>query len=152
MNAGWYADPTGTNAQRYWDGVAWTNHVSGPQGQSVDAGISTQTPGPAAPSAAFAPPSPPSPNFAPQAQSGQLVVAPKNPAVSLLISFFIPGLGSMINGDTATGVVILIGWLVSWVLTFVLIGFFTGAAFWIWGMIDAYKGAQRWNLQHGVVS
>ncbi len=26
--AGWYADPYGQAQQRYWDGNAWTEHVS----------------------------------------------------------------------------------------------------------------------------
>ncbi|MFM7225433.1 MAG: DUF2510 domain-containing protein [Actinomycetota bacterium] len=26
--AGWYADPAGEHASRYWDGTAWTDHVS----------------------------------------------------------------------------------------------------------------------------
>ena len=55
-------------------------------------------------------------------QQGQMMVAPKNPAVSLLASFFLPGLGSMINGEVGKGVGILIGYLVSFVLLFVFIG------------------------------
>jgi hypothetical protein len=26
--AGWYADPSGRFELRYWDGTAWTEHVS----------------------------------------------------------------------------------------------------------------------------
>ena len=26
--AGWYPDPTGEHALRYWDGAAWTDHVA----------------------------------------------------------------------------------------------------------------------------
>jgi uncharacterized protein YxjI len=33
--AGWYPDPSGQFAQRYWDGAAWTDHVVGPQGQTT---------------------------------------------------------------------------------------------------------------------
>ena len=28
--AGWYADPDTPGGQRYWDGIAWTEHVVGP--------------------------------------------------------------------------------------------------------------------------
>ena len=79
-------------------------------------------------------------------------VAPKNPAVSLLISFFIPGVGSMVNGDVGKGILILLGYLISFPLVFILIGFLGIFGFWIWGMVDAYKGAQKWNLRHGIIS
>ena len=81
-----------------------------------------------------------------------VVVAPKNPAISLLISFFIPGVGSMVNGDTQTGVIILVIWIVGIVTSFFLIGFALILGAWIWGMIDAYQGAQRWNARYGIRS
>lgn len=34
--AGWYPDPSGRFAQRYWDGAAWTEKVSGPNGLGTD--------------------------------------------------------------------------------------------------------------------
>jgi TM2 domain-containing membrane protein YozV len=154
VNAGWYTDPMGSHAQRYWDGSNWTNHLNGAAGPSVDGGVPSQTQSPIPLPLSMAPAPPPSVYGAnaPYVQPGQLAVAPKNPAISLLISFFLPGVGSLVNGDTAIGLVILIGWLVSWVLTLVFIGFLTATAFWIWGMIDAYKGAQRWNLRRGIMS
>jgi hypothetical protein len=33
-----------------------------------------------------------------------------------------------------------------------LIGFILVIGAWIWGMIDAYQGAQRWNARHGIIS
>lgn len=83
---------------------------------------------------------------------GYQAVAPKNPAISLLISFFIPGVGSMVNGDVGKGVGILIGYVISIALTLILIGFIGMFGFWVWGMVDAYQGAQKWNLRHGIVS
>ena len=79
-------------------------------------------------------------------------VAAKNPAVALLVSFFIPGVGSMMNGEVGKGVGILAGYVVSLFLTVVLIGIVGVIGFWIWGMVDAYQGAQKWNAQHGIVS
>ncbi|QWZ06779.1 hypothetical protein KRR39_14695 [Nocardioides panacis] len=79
-------------------------------------------------------------------------VAPKSPGLSLLASFFLPGLGSMINGEAGKGVAILLCWIVSWVLTIVLIGFLGLLGFWIWGMVDGYQGARKWNLAHGIIS
>jgi len=86
------------------------------------------------------------------AQPGVLAVAPKNPAVSLIISFFIPGVGSMVNGDAGTGVAILILWLLGVFGSFFLIGLPLALGAWIWGMVDAYQGAQRWNRAHGILS
>jgi hypothetical protein len=34
--AGWYSDPTGQADQRYWDGNAWTDHVSRAGVQGTD--------------------------------------------------------------------------------------------------------------------
>ena len=80
------------------------------------------------------------------------MVAPKSPGLALLASFFIPGLGQLINGEAAKGVLMFFGYVFSFALMFVLIGFLTAPAIWIWGMVDAYTGAQRWNLQRGIVS
>jgi TM2 domain-containing membrane protein YozV len=85
-------------------------------------------------------------------QPGMMVVAPKNPAVSLIVSFFLPGVGSMINGDVGTGVAILVLYIVGWATTIFLVGFLLLIGAWIWGMVDAYQGAQRWNARHGIIS
>jgi len=79
-------------------------------------------------------------------------VAPKNPGIALLASFFIPGLGTMMNGQAGKGVGILIGYIVSWFLTIILIGFVGLFGFWVWGMVDAYQGAKSWNARHGIIS
>jgi hypothetical protein len=31
---GWYVDPAGAGARRWWNGVAWTEHVDAPHGPS----------------------------------------------------------------------------------------------------------------------
>jgi hypothetical protein len=79
-------------------------------------------------------------------------VAPKYPGLCVLISFFVPGVGSMVAGNTTVGVIILLGYLVSVVLTVILIGLVGMRGLWIWGMVDAYTAAQRWNMQHGIIS
>lgn len=79
-------------------------------------------------------------------------VAPKSPALALLVSFFIPGVGSMMNGEVGKGVGILIGFIVSLFLTVIVVGFFGMLGFWVWGMVDAHQGARSWNLRHGIVS
>ena len=88
----------------------------------------------------------------PAGQPGAMTVAPKNPAISLIVSFFIPGVGSMINGDTGTGVAILVLFVVGVFGSFFLIGLPLAIGAWIWGLVDAYRGAQRWNARHGILS
>lgn len=80
----------------------------------------------------------------------------KEPAISLLVSFFVPGVGSMMNGDTNTGVGILVGYLAGLVLMiclgWILVGFIglpISLGFWAWGMVDAYQGAVRYNQRNG---
>jgi TM2 domain-containing membrane protein YozV len=79
-------------------------------------------------------------------------VAPKSPGLSLLASFFFPGLGSIINGDVARGIGIMIGYFISWLLVIVVVGLLGVFGFWVWGMVDAYAGARAWNARHGIVS
>jgi len=142
---GWYPE---NGMQRYWDGRAWTDHVAPAhapptyrQPQNTLAHIYAPTPQRV--------------TGLVQGTSGMMPamqVAPKNPALALIASFFIPGLGTMINGQGGKGAMILVGYVVSWLLTFVLIGIPGLIGFWVWGMVDAYQGAQKWNARHGILS
>lgn len=82
----------------------------------------------------------------------RMTVAPKNPAVSVLLSVFIPGLGSMVNGNAGVGAAILMVNIIGWILAIVLIGIPLALGSWIWGLVDAYQSAQRWNRAHGIIS
>jgi TM2 domain-containing membrane protein YozV len=88
--------------------------------------------------------------------AGGYAVAPKNAAVSLIVSFFLPGVGSMINGDVGIGITILLLWLLAIFLDITFFGLIVGVplglGMFIWGLIDAYQGAQRWNRRHGIIS
>lgn len=130
---GWY--PVG-GVQRYWDGRAWTAH-SAPLAPPQDVRPYAASPGLV----------PTTYGMVPATQ-----VAPKNPALALLASFFIPGLGTMLNGEGGKGAGILIGYLVCIPLSFVLIGIPGMLGFWVWGMVDGYQGAQRWNARYGILS
>lgn len=79
-------------------------------------------------------------------------VAPKSPAVSVLLSVFIPGLGSMVNGNVGVGVAILMLNILGWILALALIGIPLAIGTWIWGLADAHQSAQRWNREHGIIS
>jgi TM2 domain-containing membrane protein YozV len=79
-------------------------------------------------------------------------VAPKNPGLALLASFFIPGLGSLINGKVGLGIAIFICYVIALATMLVVIGFVLVPAVWVWGMCDAYTGAKNWNRRHGILS
>jgi TM2 domain-containing membrane protein YozV len=123
-----------------WNGAAWVPNPS------------------AAPLMPIPYAAPASAQYAPVAYptGGGYVVAPKNPAVSLIVSLFLPGVGSMINGDVGIGITILVLWLLAFFLDFTIFGLIVGIplglAMFIWGLIDAYQGAQRWNRRHGIIS
>ena len=78
----------------------------------------------------------------------------KDPAISLILSLFIPGVGSMVNGDVGIGVLILVLYFVigAPLICFFGLGVLVMLPVWVWGMIDAYTGAQRWNARHGIIS
>jgi TM2 domain-containing membrane protein YozV len=102
-----------------------------------------------------APQSPPAaqpaqPSF--QQPAPQATVAPKSPGLALLASFFFPGLGTLMNGEAGKGIGIFAGYFVSWILAFLLIGIPFLIGFWVWGMVDAYIGATKWNARHGIIS
>ncbi len=77
---------------------------------------------------------------------------PRKPWLGALISFFIPGLGSIVNGSVGMGILILVIWIVGLATTFVLVGFFIILVAWIWGLADGVMSAERWNRRHGVSS
>lgn len=76
--------------------------------------------------------------------------ARKDPALMLVASLLVPGLGTMLNGQVGKGIGILGGYFVGLVLSVVLIGLPIMFGFWIWGMIDAYRGAKDHNARHGL--
>ncbi|AVZ41316.1 hypothetical protein CT688_14820 [Dietzia sp. JS16-p6b] len=73
----------------------------------------------------------------------------KEPALSLVLSFFLPGLGTIINGQAGKGIGIMAGYFLGILLSVVLIGIPIMLGFWVWGMVDAYSGAKQHNLENG---
>jgi hypothetical protein len=57
-----------------------------------------------------------------------------------------------VNDNASTGVTILILNIIGWMLAIILIGIPLAIGTWIWGLVDAYKSAQRWNRAHGIIS
>jgi TM2 domain-containing membrane protein YozV len=77
----------------------------------------------------------------PMGPTGVATPAAKNPAVAVLLSFFIPGVGQFYNGDNQKGALMLGGFILSAILTMVMIGFIGMLGIWIWSMLDAYQVA-----------
>ncbi|MGL4174583.1 MAG: DUF2510 domain-containing protein [Dermatophilaceae bacterium] len=135
---GWYPQEDGR--ERYWTGERWSEHFRESASMEVTAGraLARSSQAPAAPT--------------PMPYGHVAVVAPKNAGLAVVASFFVPGLGQLVNGEAAKGVLIFIAYLTSFARMFVLIGFLTAPAVWIWGMVDAHSSARAWNLRHGILS
>lgn len=73
----------------------------------------------------------------------------KEPALSLVLSFFLPGLGTIVNGQVGKGLGIMGGYFLGALLSVILIGLPVMFGFWVWGMVDAYTGAKNHNARYG---
>lgn len=89
---------------------------------------------------------------APQGSGQNLQVMPKSPAVALIISIFLPGVGSMVAGSPGAGIAILLAYIFSWFLIVLLIGILLVPLVWVIGLVHAYTAAQAWNRRHGIIS
>jgi len=74
-----------------------------------------------------------------------IVVAEKSPGLAAVLSFFWAGLGQIYNGEISKGIVMMVAYVVSCILMAAVIGFFTTPILWIYGMVDAYKTAEKFN-------
>jgi TM2 domain-containing membrane protein YozV len=95
--------------------------------------------------ASYPPPGPPAYRPGP-------TIRPRGRALGAVVSIFLPGVGSMINGSAGRGSIILIAYIFACLLCLVLIGFVLAPAVWVWGIIDGALSADRWNRRHGIVS
>jgi TM2 domain-containing membrane protein YozV len=117
------------------------------------AAVRQEPPVEATPQAAYQTQAPPTVLGAAQGQAAApQIILPKNPALGVILSFFVPGLGSIVNGSTGRGVTILVVYVVGWILALFIIGIPILIGAWIWGLVDGYLSAQRWNQAHGIVS
>ncbi len=147
--AGWYPQPDGS--QRWWTGSTWSADA-GPE-PSLEVIVPGQVVRPAAARLPVPQQAPAAAPWPAPGHYGQAVqVAPKNPGISVIASFFLPGLGQFVNGQAGKGVAFLVCYFMSFLLMFILIGFVTVFVVWVWSMADAYSGAQAWNRRHGIIS
>jgi TM2 domain-containing membrane protein YozV len=71
----------------------------------------------------------------------------KSSGIAAIASFIIPGLGQIYNGQIGKGIMfIIIGGILA-LSMFILIGFILYPIFWLYNIYDAYKTAERINLE-----
>ncbi|MFB4163220.1 hypothetical protein ACE1TI_05125 [Alteribacillus sp. JSM 102045] len=72
----------------------------------------------------------------------------KNAGLAAVLSAVWSGLGQIYNGQIAKGIILMIIQFINSLLFFVLIGFITYPIVWIYGMVDAYKQAEKYNRRN----
>jgi len=69
----------------------------------------------------------------------------KNEGLAAVLSFFIPGLGQIYNGQIGKGIVVFFLFAIFAASIALLIGFILAPVFWIWNIYDAYSTAKKIN-------
>ncbi|MGO1922635.1 MAG: hypothetical protein ACTH14_02270 [Jeotgalicoccus sp.] len=69
----------------------------------------------------------------------------KNSGIAAVLSFFITGLGQIYNGQIFKGILLIIIQAINGLLMYVGIGFITFPIVWLYGVINAYRHAERVN-------
>ena len=59
--------------------------------------------------------------------------------IPALISLFLPGIGQIVKGHILKGILIIIGMIISGILTIVIIGFILLPLLWLWNIYDDYN-------------
>ena len=75
----------------------------------------------------------------------------KSAGLAAVLSVLIPGLGQIYNGEIMKGVFLIVLALVFAFLALFLIGIVLYFGLWIYGIYDAYHGAERYNRAHPFV-
>ena len=69
----------------------------------------------------------------------------KSAGLAVVLSFFVPGLGQIYNGQIGKGIGFIILGGVLALTMFILIGFILYPLFWIYNLYDAYSTAEKIN-------
>ncbi len=69
----------------------------------------------------------------------------KNSGIAAVLSFFITGLGQIYNGQIFKGILLIIIQVINGLLMYLLIGFITFPIVWLYGVVNAYRHAERVN-------
>jgi TM2 domain-containing membrane protein YozV len=69
----------------------------------------------------------------------------KNPALAAILSFLIPGLGQIYNGEVGKGIIIFVVQIINMLLATVVVGIFLGLGVWLWSIYNAHRVAEKIN-------
>ena len=69
----------------------------------------------------------------------------KNPGIAAVLSFFIPGLGQIYNGQIGKGILFIITGVILALMIIIVIGIILYPIFWIYNIYDSYTTAQKIN-------
>ncbi len=72
----------------------------------------------------------------------------KSSGLAAVLSFFITGLGQIYNGQIFKGIILMLIQLVNGALTVILIGYLFLPIVWLYGVINAYRAAERHNRRN----
>jgi TM2 domain-containing membrane protein YozV len=73
----------------------------------------------------------------------------KSPGLAAVLSFFVPGVGQVYNGQIAKGLFFFVLYSLGWFLAAIVIGFFLLVPVWIYSIYDGYRTAERINADRG---
>ena len=69
----------------------------------------------------------------------------KSPFVALVLSFIFPGLGQLYNKQTRKCITLILVYILSWILSLIIIGAILAFLIWIYGMYDAFTTSKALN-------
>jgi TM2 domain-containing membrane protein YozV/ribosomal protein S27AE len=75
----------------------------------------------------------------------RVIVEEKSPGLAAVLSFFIPGLGQIYNGQIGKGLLLLVLAMLSAGLIIIIIGIIPYLIIWLFSIFDAYSTANRIN-------
>jgi len=78
-------------------------------------------------------------------QPAAAMMQKKSAGVAVILSFFLPGLGQIYNGQIGKGIILIILSVVFWLLSSIVIGIPFYIILWIYGMYNAYSTANKIN-------
>lgn len=81
----------------------------------------------------------------------QPVYQQKNPGIAAVLSALWVGLGQIYNGEIVKGIILMVAYVISVFLIYLLIGIVTTPILWIFGIYDAYNTAKKINAGAVVV-